>query len=129
MGFAIMKNIIVARAPPHQKVGDSYLKKKTAAMIRATPRRALVRALLTKFASGAYFADWDRATHIALSASMRTSAPAAAVQKSLSGAYPSAARKDTKDAFLLRRKTRHEAADGRLRALSEIAKVGGYTVS
>ena len=128
--LTITAGLGIARAPPHQKVGDSYTFHITPARIRATPRRAVVRGLLAKIASGE-FKDLDYKAYIArkITLSKGMVPPiAAVVAEKLSGAYPSSLRDQTHDAFMTKRKTRHAAAAGVIARGHEAAAKLGVSV-
>lgn len=112
--LTITAGIGIARAPPHQKVGDSYTFHITPARIRATPRRAVVRGLLAKIASGEWkdisFSEY-KGRKITLSKGM-VPPIAAVVAEKLSKEYPDKLRTQTIDAFMAKRKTKHSAAAG-----------------
>jgi len=128
--LTITAGLGIARAPPHQKVGDSYVFHITPARIRATPRRAVVRGLLAKIASGEY-EDIDYAAYkarkITLSKGMIPPV-AAVVAEKLSDAYPDSLRTQTQNAFMARRKTKHAAAAGAIARGAAAAKVLGVSV-
>lgn len=120
----------IAKAPPHQKVGDSYIYRLTAARVRATPRRAVVRGLLAKIASGEW-EDIDYAKYMARKITLtRGMVPpvAAVVAAELPGKYPDKLRTQTQDAFMARRKTRHAAAAGVVARGEKAAKELGVTI-
>lgn len=120
----------IAKAPPHQKVGDSYIYRLTAARIRATPRRAVVRGLLAKIARE----EWDDISYEAYMARKITLTRgmlppvAAVVAEKLADAYPDSLRKQTRDAFMARRKTKHAAAAGVVARGEKAAKELGVTI-
>jgi len=112
--LTITAGLGIARAPPHQKVGDSYTFHITPARIRATPRRAVVRGILAKIAS-AEFKDISFSEYLSRKITLsRGMIPpvAAVVAEKLPKEYPDSLRKQTQDAFMAKRKTRHAAAAG-----------------
>jgi len=112
--LTLTAGIGIARAPPHQKVGDSYTFHITPARIRATPRRGIVRGLLAAIASGEFkdiSAAEYKARKITLSKGMLPPV-AAVVASKLGAAYPDTLRTQTEAAFMNKRKTRHAAAAG-----------------
>ena len=126
----ITRGFRIAKAPPHQKVGDSYIYRLTAARIRATPRRAVVRGLLAKIAS-AEWDDVDYATYIGRKITLtKGMVPpvAAVVAEKMPGAYPDTLRKQTQDAFMKRRKTKHAAAAGVVARGEKAARELGVTI-
>jgi len=128
--LTLTAGIGIARAPPHQKVGDSYTFHITPARIRATPRRAVVRGLLAKIAS-AEWDDIDFATYIGrkITLSKGMVPPiAAVVAEKLGKAYPDTLRKQTQDAFIKKRKTRHAAAGGIVARGEEAARKLGVSI-
>ena len=128
--LTITKGIGIARAPPHQKVGDSYTFHITPGRIAATPRRAVVRGLLAKIASGEWD-DIDYAAYIArkITLSKGMLPPVAAVvAEKLADAYPDTLRKQTQDAFMKKRKTKHAAAAGIVARGEAAAKKLGVSI-
>jgi len=127
--LTITAGLGIARAPPHQKVGDSYTFHITPARIRATPRRAVVRGLLAKIAS-AEFKDISAAEYkarkITLSKGMIPPI-AGVVAEKLGAAYPDSLRTQTIDAFMAKRKTRHAAAAGAVTRGAAAAKILGVS--
>lgn len=109
-----MAGVGIARAPPQQKIGDSYTFHITPGRIRATPRRSVVRGLLAKIASGTFkdisYSEYQ-ARKITLSKGMLPPV-AAIVAAELPHAYPDSLRKQTQDAFMKGRKDRHAQAAG-----------------
>jgi hypothetical protein len=128
--LTLTAGIGIARAPPHQKVGDSYTFHITPARIRATPRRAVVRGLLAKIAS-AEFKDISAAEYkarkITLSKGMLPPV-AAVVAEKLHGAYPDSLRAQTEAAFMTKRKTKHAAAAGAVARGAKAAAELGVSV-
>jgi len=128
--LTLTAGIGIARAPPHQKVGDSYTFHITPGRIRATPRRAVVRGLLAKIASGTYkdmsYAEYE-GRKITLSKGMLPPV-AAVVAEKLPGAYPDKLRTQTQEAFMTKRKTKHAAAAGIIARGAEAAKTLGVTI-
>ena len=128
--LTLTAGIGIARAPPHQKVGDSYTFHITPARIRATPRRSVVRGLLAKIASGEFkdiSAAEYKARKITLSKGMLPPI-AAVVAEKLGAAYPAALREQTTAAFMTKRKTRHAAAVGIVARGEAAAKALGVTI-
>jgi len=129
--LTITAGIGIARAPPHQKVGDSYTFHITPGRIRATPRRSVVRGLLAKIASGEFkdiSAAEYKARKITLSKGMLPPV-AAVVAEKLGASYPDTLRTQTTDAFMAKRKTKHSAAAGAVARGSAAAKLLGVSVS
>jgi len=128
--LTLTAGIGIARAPPQQKVGDSYTFHITPARIRATPRRAVVRGLLAKIASGE-FKDISAAEYaarkITLSKGMLPPI-AAVVAAKLPGAYPATLKTQTEAAFMNKRKTRHAAAAGVIARGTEAARLLGVSI-
>jgi len=128
--LTLTAGIGIARAPPHQKVGDSYTFHITPARIRATPRRAIVRGLLASIASAEYkdmtFKEYT-ARKITLSKGMLPPI-AAVVASKLPDAYPDTLRTQTQEAFMAKRKTRHAAAAGAIARGEAAAKALGVTI-
>ena len=130
MKGSLAAGLIIASAPPHQKVGDFHTRRRTLALIRATPRRAVVRGLLAKIAS----AEWDDINYAAYQARKITLSKgmlppvAAVVAAKLADAYPDNLRKQTQDAFMAKRKTRHAAAQGAIARGEAAAKALGGTI-
>jgi len=128
--LTLTAGIGIARAPPHQKVGDTYTFHITTGRIRATPRRAVVRGLLAKIAS-AEFKDISaaelKARKITLSKGMLPPVAAVVAQK-LGAAYPDTLRKQTEDAFMAKRKTKHAAAAGAVAKGEAAARILGVTI-
>jgi len=128
--LTLTAGIGIARAPPQQKVGDSYTFHITPARIRATPRRAVVRGLLAKIASAEFkdisFAEYQ-GRKITLSKGMLPPV-AAVVAEKLPGAYPDSLRSQTQTAFMNKRKTRHAAAAGVVARGSEAARILGVSI-
>ncbi len=122
--------LIIASAPPHQKVGDFHTRRKTLALIRATPRRAVVRGLLAKIASGEFkdisAAEYE-ARKITLSKGMLPPV-AAVVAAKLGAAYPDTLRNQTIAAFMAKRKTKHAAAAAAIARGEAAAKKLGVTI-
>ena len=128
--LTITAGIGIARAPPHQKVGDSYTFHITPARIRATPRRAVVRGLLAKIASGEFkdiSAAEYKARKITLSKGMLPPI-AAVVAEKLSAAYPAALKEQTVAAFMTKRKTKHAAAAGTVARGEAAARMLGVSI-
>ena len=126
----ITRGFRIAKAPPHQKVGDSYIYRLTAARVKATPRRAVVRGLLAKIAS----AEWKDISYeeymrrkITLTKGMLPPI-AAVVAEKLPAAYPDTLRRQTEEAFMKRRETRHKAAAAVIKRGEEAARKLGVTI-
>jgi len=128
--LTLTAGIGIARAPPHQKVGDSYTFHITPARIRATPRRSVVRGLLAQIAS-AEFKDMSYSEYegrkVTLSKGMLPPI-AAVVAGKLPGAYPSTLKTQTEAAFMNKRKTRHAAAAGVIARGKEAARLLGVSI-
>ena len=130
MKGSLAAGLIIASAPPHQKVGDFHTRRKTKALVRATPRRAVVRGLLAKIASGEWSDigyDAYLARKVTLSKGM-VPPVAAVVAEKLPGMYPDSLRKQTEDAFMAKRKTRHAAAAGVIARGEQAARKLGVTI-
>jgi len=119
----------IARAPPHQKIGDSYTFD-IAGRIKPTPRRLVVRGLLAKIASGEWkdisFAEYE-ARKISLGKGMLPPV-AAVVAGKLGKDYPDTLRKQSQDAFMTKRKTKHAGAAGAIGRGASAAKALGVSV-
>lgn len=129
--LTITAGLGIARAPPHQKVGDSYTFHITPARIRATPRRAVVRGLLSALATGEW-KDIDYKTYVARKTTLSKGMippVAAVVAAKLSEAYPSELKDQTAATFMAKRKTRHVAAAAAIARGAEAAKKLGVSIA
>lgn len=115
----ITDGLVIASAPPQQKFGDFHTRRKSLAMVRATDRRAVIRGMLAKFASGDGYGSWDSTDYDAIMEKVTLGKgdlpPVAAIVQGKFAAKKEALRelhKQSTTAYMVKRQVSHKAAKG-----------------